>query len=155
MIDVWSSSISEQLSQHEMEFAELDGSLFIPCVFEEPSFDRELELHSGQAQPIVAKLSGTRPLRLGGDKFGALGDDVFIDDLEAGNDLDPHEVEIRVEAVALNASDIESTAGTNLSMRLGREAAGVITRLGSSVSNFRLGQRVVTMKEDCCRTHLR
>lgn len=155
LVNVWFSSISETSSQHEMEFAELDGSLFIPRVFEEPSFDRELELHSGQARPIMAKLSGTRPLRLGGDIFGQPGDYIFLDDLEASNNLDPDEVEIRVEAVALNASDIESAAGTNVSTRLGREAVGVINRLGSSVSHFRLGQRVVMMKEDCCRTHLR
>lgn len=155
LANVWFSSISEKPSQHEMEFAESDGSIFIPRVYEEPSFDRELELHSGQAPAIMAKLSGTRPSRLGGDTFGPTGDYIFVDDLEAGDDLDPDEVEIRVEAVALNASDTESLGGTNRSTRLGREAIGVITRLGSSASDFRLGQRVVMMKEDCCRTHLR
>ena len=155
VVDLWFSSISREASQHEIEYAELDTSLFIPRVFEEPNFDRELPLHSGQAQAIMAELSGTRPLKLVSDRFGSPGDYMFVGYLEPANDLDPDEVEIRVEAIALNAADIESIAGTNVSTKLGKEAVGVVTRLGSYVSEFRLGQRVVMMKEDCCRTHIR
>lgn len=148
IISIWFSSISVKSSPHEMEFAELNGSVFIPRVVEESKFDIELELHSGKSQPIVGKLSSTRPMKIGADM-------VFIEDTDAGKDIDLDDVEIRVEAVSLNGSDLDSITVANLSSAFGREAAGVVTRLGSSVSRFSLGQRVVMMKKGCYRSYLR
>ena len=69
--------------------------------------------------------------------------------------LAPHEVRIEVKAAALNFSDVLKALGlypgaTASSVSLGAEGAGVITELGSGVTDgLKIGERVVTIAPHC------
>lgn len=145
---VWLSTVSLEESEPEMEFAEMNSDIFIPRVVEEPGFDRELELHSGRAAAIIGKLSDSKALTL-------KVEGVFIEDTETDKDIDEDEVEIRVEAVSLNDSEIEGSNSAAMHSELVTEAVGIVTKLGSKVRRFNVGQRVVTVKKECLRTHIR
>jgi NADPH2:quinone reductase len=59
------------------------------------------------------------------------------------------EVAFRVEAAGINFIDVYQRTGlypVPLPATLGNEAAGVVTRVGASVSRFRAGDRIVSAK---------
>lgn len=69
------------------------------------------------------------------------------------------EVEIEVEAAALNFADVMRAMGFFLApdeetVALGSECAGVISRVGVGVSGFRVGQRVVGLGMHCFASHV-
>ncbi|MGB0866477.1 MAG: SDR family NAD(P)-dependent oxidoreductase, partial [Granulosicoccaceae bacterium] len=73
------------------------------------------------------------------------------------------EVQVRVESLALNFKDTAKVMGilteemmsnTAAGMRLGHECSGIVTALGSDVSEYAIGDRVVVSKEDCFRRYI-
>ena len=68
----------------------------------------------------------------------------------------PNEVVFRVEAAALNYDDIWGMRGKPLAVPLphisGSDAAGEVTAVGDDVTNFKVGDRVVSHGNMACRT---
>jgi L-iditol 2-dehydrogenase len=60
--------------------------------------------------------------------------------------LGPGDILVQMRACGICGSDVEKVFGKygQPSMRLGHEPAGIITQVGSEVSNFRVGDRVFT-----------
>ena len=60
--------------------------------------------------------------------------------------LGPGDILVQMRACGICGSDVETVFGKygQPSMRLGHEPAGIITQVGSEVSNFRVGDRVFT-----------
>jgi NADPH2:quinone reductase len=60
-----------------------------------------------------------------------------------------HEVRILVEAAGINFIDTYQRSGlypVNLPFVLGQEVAGIVTSVGANVSDFKIGQRVATVR---------
>ena len=68
--------------------------------------------------------------------------------------LDSHEILVKMQACGICGSDVEKVFGKygQPSMRLGHEPAGIITQVGSQVSEFDVGDRVFTHHHVACRS---
>lgn len=152
VLDVWRASLAEGA---EMEYAELDGGIYIPRVVEDAGFDGELQLASGNAKPMRSPVHGSgKALKLASSVDG--GDFLWVVDENATLPLGTSQVEVAVEFVSLSASDA-SAAGHDhaVSPGLGHEAVGVVSRCGKHVKSVVVGQRVAVFQGHACRTHIR
>ncbi|PHH81976.1 hypothetical protein CDD82_7408 [Ophiocordyceps australis] len=134
----------------EGEVAERKGVLYIPRV--EADDERNSKLSNGPNQePRLERLG--RPgdmqtalaLRIG--KVGLLetlhfGQDDAILDAVIGDD----EVEVETRASSINFRDVAASMGIIEDSELGDECAGVCTRVGSRVTDFEAGDRVVALR---------
>jgi len=68
--------------------------------------------------------------------------------------LGPREILVKMQACGICGSDVEKVFGKygQPSMRLGHEPAGIITQVGSQVSEFDVGDRVFTHHHVACRS---
>ncbi|KAL8925146.1 MAG: hypothetical protein Q9208_003651 [Pyrenodesmia sp. 3 TL-2023] len=149
---VWRASIAEGA---EMEYAELDGGIYIPRAVEDAGFDGELQLASGNAKPVRTPVhaSGTA-LKLASSVGG--GDFLWVVDEDATLPLETGQIEVEVEFVSLSAGDAPAAGhGSAVSAGLGREAVGVVSRCGEKVKSVVVGQRVAVFQSQACRTHIR
>jgi len=66
--------------------------------------------------------------------------------------LGPHEILVKMQACGICGSDVEKVFGKygQPSMRLGHEPAGIITQVGSEISDFNIGDRVFTHHHVAC-----
>lgn len=70
-------------------------------------------------------------------------------------DINPDEVEIAVHATALNFRDVLKATGLLDHVGpIGTDCAGVITRVGTAVSNFQAGDAVVAIAPGCFSSHV-
>lgn len=146
----------ESGKNNEMEFVEKNGNLMIPRVIDDLSFDRELELHSDDVSPVMGVLSeDARALKLQMGTVGIIDTLRWVADDETTEPLAADDVEIATTTVSLNESDLEAVLGHSMITTIGREAAGVVVRVGPSVTKFRPGQTVVTLKSHSFRTRIR
>ncbi|KAI8309179.1 Highly reducing polyketide synthase FUM1 [Colletotrichum sp. SAR11_59] len=127
--------IVDQDQFHEMEFAYSSGMALIPRC---------------QWTPISRSLQATSPpsptkmLQIG--RPGALQTLQWVSRTLPGK-LPPNSVQIKVHAAGLNFKDVVTAMGLiapSSSEGLGCEASGVLTAVGSSVTNLRIGDRVMT-----------
>jgi acyl transferase domain-containing protein/NADPH:quinone reductase-like Zn-dependent oxidoreductase/NAD(P)-dependent dehydrogenase (short-subunit alcohol dehydrogenase family)/SAM-dependent methyltransferase/acyl carrier protein len=74
---------------------------------------------------------------------------------EAVRDLVADEVEIEVQATALNFRDVlQSMDVVNLNLPLGTDCAGRVTRVGADVNEFAVGDRVVAIAPGSFASHV-
>jgi len=66
--------------------------------------------------------------------------------------LGPREILVKMQACGICGSDVEKVFGKygQSSMRLGHEPAGVITQVGSEISDYNIGDRVFTHHHVAC-----
>jgi NADPH:quinone reductase-like Zn-dependent oxidoreductase len=64
-------------------------------------------------------------------------------------------IEIEVKAVGLNFKDVLVALGSLAENKLGVDASGIITRVGSAVIDFKVGDRVMTASCDTFATYVR
>ena len=87
----------------ETELSELDGQLYIPRLFDEKHKNHALQTLDEQAMPELQPFSQPgRPLRLDIGNPGMLDTLHFVDDLRPLEPLGDNEVEIEVQANAMN-----------------------------------------------------
>lgn len=86
-----------------------------------------------------------RPVKLSTSAPGMLNKIEFVTDTVYNEPMEDHLVEIEVKAVGLNFRDVMIAMGEHMAYSLGNEAAGVVTRIGSSVPDLKVGDRVVYM----------
>lgn len=152
VLGVWRASLAEGA---EMEYAELDGGIYIPRVVEDAGFDGELQLASGNAKPVRTPIHATgTALKLA--SAVEAGDFLWVVDEDATLPLGTSQIEVQVEFVSLSAGDASAAGHDNaVSSGLGREAVGVVSRCGEKVESVVVGQRVVVFQSQACRTHIR
>ena len=88
-----------------------------------------------------------RPVKLQNMAPGLLNKLQWVDDTSFTAPLGDSEVEIDVRAVGLNFVDLLTVMGEVPGDVIGREAAGIITRTGSSVEQLHPGDRVVYLSD--------
>ncbi|KAI1618129.1 PKSN polyketide synthase for alternapyrone biosynthesis [Exophiala viscosa] len=151
IMKVFNATARETTQTPEMEFVSSQGKVLIPRVVENNSFDREIELHSANVRPVMAPLhQDGRPLKLeiGSSRIR------WVEDEEAVSGLASEDVEIKMSAVGLSSLDARALADASGAV-VGREGTGVVTRIGSAVKRFSVGQEVAVLKAHSYRTHLR
>ncbi|KAJ6789982.1 hypothetical protein PWT90_02938 [Aphanocladium album] len=144
------------LTRPDREFSESGGLLRIKRVVESSRLN-QLISRKARSTVVTSELQevwqSSRPLRvriLPGSEI-VLDDDTRV----SASPLHDEEVQIEVRAVGLNQSDVRVYNGEVDDELIGSECAGVITQIGSGVSNVALGDRVVAWRPGSLCTTVR
>lgn len=108
-------------------------------------------------QPQAFGADRSRALKLGIATPGQLDSLRFFDDLEFANPLPENYVEVEIKATGLNYRDVLAVTGEAPTDVVGSEGAGFVTRVGSHVTDFQLGDRVIVLcaKQGAFQTYTR
>jgi NADPH:quinone reductase-like Zn-dependent oxidoreductase len=140
----------------DAEYAEVDGIIHIPRVSLNHAMTSILSNRGKASVPVIGNFHQPgRVLKLKMGEPGLLDTLHFDDhpDLDAHTVLDPHDVEIAVEANGLNFMDVFGAMGNLPIIDLGTEAAGTITKIGSKVTKHKPGDRVFGLVSSSMATH--
>ncbi len=127
-------------------------------------FSRVLQVASlGKQSGEKKKVTTDTPVSLEVGQIGRL-DSLYYDEFERKPELAPDEIEIRNYAACLNLKDglkvigqlsEKATKGSYYERNIGHEAAGVITRVGSNVKDFKVGEEIIlAAPEGCLRSYV-
>lgn len=154
--DLIQSTLVSEHATTEREYAEKDGKFFVPRLLFDDSIENELQLPNKRPVPAMEPLvQADRALKLVIGTSGQIDSIYWIDDPEYQKPLQAEEVEIKSSAMSLNFLDLMAVLGKIRTNKVGCEIAGVVTRVGSNVTRFRVGQEVIKMEEGGFRTYSR
>lgn len=140
----------------DTEFALRGTTVFVPRVQRSPNMDVSLRVHEGQGEPEPVSFDGCqRPLKLTIKTPGLLDTFRWIEDETYYKPLPDDWIEIRVKAVGLNFKDVLIAMGNINQEQLGLDVSGVVSRVGSAVSHFKPGDRVMAATMDAFATFVR
>lgn len=149
------SSLSS-VDDAEMEYMERSGQLHVPRIISDDEMNSfingQLQESKPELQPFFQK---DRPLKLKISSPGLLDTLHFIDDYTLSAPLAESSVEIEVKAVGLNFKDVMIAMGQLVNEHIGVECSGVITRVGSAASDFKVGDRVCAISEGTFASYIR
>ncbi|KAF1731582.1 Compactin diketide synthase mokB [Beauveria bassiana] len=138
----------------DFEFAEKDGKLFVPRIYNQNDVDLELFRATQPSRPYAQNFSQPgRRLKLAVGTYGALDSLYWKDEEEYV--LGEEEIEIKVAATGMNFKDVVIAMGQLASPYLGVECAGTVSRIGSNVRSLRVGDRVCAMTHGAYGTYAR
>lgn len=116
---------------------------------------------SSSVEKMTVKTDTPVSLEIG--QIGKL-DSLHYEEFERKKELAPDEIEIRNYAACLNLKDglkvigqlsEKATKGSYYERNIGHEAAGVITRVGSNVKDFKVGEEIIlAAPEGCLRSYV-
>ncbi|KAL8776020.1 MAG: hypothetical protein Q9194_003434 [Teloschistes cf. exilis] len=141
----------------DVEFREIRGVLQVPRVVEEKAKDdyvvRETCPPMAEPQPFIQE---GRPLKMALGQTGLLDTIHFVEDHSLTNSLADDEVELSVQAAGMNFKDIMISLGQlPFYHEVGIECSGIVTSIGSKVSDLRVGDRVCGMAKGAYATSVR
>ncbi|PVI02664.1 PKSN polyketide synthase for alternapyrone biosynthesis [Periconia macrospinosa] len=144
--DVWKATL---VPDAENEFAERDGTIFIPRAVNQDTCDKDLTQFDGQAEPVRQSLDECKTpikptLALPGNGL------LWIEDDSVKTALSPQEVEVSIQNVVLKKSETLQAPET-----WGRGAVGIVTRCGSDVTSIAPSQQVVVLGNASFKTQVR
>ncbi|RDA84718.1 hypothetical protein CP532_5236 [Ophiocordyceps camponoti-leonardi (nom. inval.)] len=155
--DIWRARLT---GLDEEDTAEQNGLFVIPRYMPEPALNSSLAraVKADVVSPETASLfQHHRPLKLDIRQPGMLDSLYFVDDEAVSQPtlVDEDEVLIEVKACGLNFKDVLMAAGELRLSSFGSEAAGVVRRVGSKVTTFSPGDRVLQMAPCSMATYTR
>jgi NADPH:quinone reductase-like Zn-dependent oxidoreductase len=140
----------------DCEFSLQNGVLFNCRITAQKEMNDMLAGQNKLATPVLLPFyQPSRPLKLEVGVPGILDTLQFVDDFDAVKPLAEDEVEIKVMASGLNFVDIMVAMGQVPDTMIGAECSGIVSRIGSSIANFKPGDRVMTWKLGCHQTYVR
>ncbi|KAJ6184264.1 hypothetical protein N7519_005565 [Penicillium mononematosum] len=156
IMSCFNASSPNKSYEPEMEYAEKDGTIFIPRFKTNNSFDHEIDRHSARSKSLMQVLHDQdRALKISTSKTGQLNDLRWIDDELATTALSENDVEIKTQYVGLEQADVNVAKGSSQCTTVGRQVGGIVTRVGASVTRFQIGQKVVAVRPEACRMYAR
>jgi NADPH:quinone reductase-like Zn-dependent oxidoreductase len=120
------------------------GELWAPRVRESAKITRYFNKKAGQSTTVPQRLGQNPRAKLTTKSPGLLNKLVFEVDPIWHEPFADTDVEVKVNAAGVNSLDVMIAMGQVAKMNMGFEASGVVTRVGSSVKNLVVGDRVVT-----------
>lgn len=157
--------LQDEESNIEHEFVERGGALHVSRVVPDERLsnlvstavqDDKATVKREESVPQPLRQDG-RPLKMELAKTGDLDSFVFRDDDTFSATLGSDQVEIEVKAVGLDPYDMAIAVGQIWDTQLGVEYSGVVTRVGSDVSDVVIGDRVAAfgIEPNWYKTYLR
>ncbi|KAI0538967.1 hypothetical protein GGR58DRAFT_525418 [Xylaria digitata] len=137
-------NFSSPLHATENEYCERDGVLHISRVYPDSRLCQAAEeARNGAPLEEMSLRKNPKTVRMHCERTGAM-DSLHFNQVEEDDTLNPRHVEVEMRAVGLNYKDITNVLGIvpENEYLLGLEGAGVIIRVGSEVSGYRVGNRV-------------
>jgi NADPH:quinone reductase-like Zn-dependent oxidoreductase len=145
----------------EGEFAARGDVVYVPRVERTLQVDASLRNYEAKGEPeIVSFKNFRRPLKLSIKTPGLLAPGL-LDTFQWEEDETYHRqlpkdwIEIEVKVVGLNFKDVLVALGNLAENKLGVDASGIITRVGSAVTDLKVGDRVMTASCDTFATYVR
>lgn len=160
---LWAKHISDILSTinmapgrvFELEYEEQNSALNINRVTEADDLNASI-FDKSVATPKMKPFRPDVPLTMTASNPGFLDSGLFVEDYKYWTELEPNEIEIRVEAVGINFRDLLVMLGRfSDGDTIGLECAGIVTRVGSNCSSFSPGDRVAALIIGCLQTFAR
>jgi acyl transferase domain-containing protein/NADPH:quinone reductase-like Zn-dependent oxidoreductase len=127
----------------DQEYLEVDEVLCIPRLREAKTSTEAIYQRTLTSQTSWQSLKECPPIQLGIGTTGFLDTLHFTEDHLYHQPLDGDDVEIRVRASSLNLRDLLVALGRIPGSALGSEAAGIVSRVGSSSLGLSIGDRVI------------
>jgi NADPH:quinone reductase-like Zn-dependent oxidoreductase len=135
------------------EFLLRRNELWVPRVCPLAKTTRHLNKKAGQFQASPQRLGQNRSVRLMTPSPGLLNKLAFEAEPIWHESLAETDVEVKIHAAGLNFMDVMIAMGQLAELSMGLEASGEVTRVGSNVKEFAVGDRVVafaTQKDRGC-----
>lgn len=140
----------EDSSNRETEYTEIQGMMMIPRVQRSENLTEILHQRSLPRQVAVQSVKESPPLKLIIDSPGVI-DNLRFSEKSFSGPLALDEIEIRVHAVGVNKDDSIRAFGKLSGTTIGKECAGVVTRV-SQKCDFVPGDRVVMYASEGTQT---
>ncbi|KAK8225326.1 beta-ketoacyl synthase domain-containing protein [Phyllosticta capitalensis] len=138
------------------EYAARGTSIFVPRVEKTPKVDASLRKYESKGEPELVSFIGCgRPLKLTIKTPGLLDTFRWEEDETYHKPMPQDWIEIEVKAVGLNFKDVLVALGNLNENKLGVDVSGIVTRVGSAVTNLKPGDRVMTASCDTFATFVR
>ncbi|KAK1675095.1 KR domain-containing protein [Colletotrichum godetiae] len=132
-------------TDNESEFSEDDGLICIPHLMPAPHMDQALFAKQSGDRLKSCTFNGERPkphISITIETPGLLGTIFYVEDAEAGKNLQPGDVEIEVKATSMNFKDAMIALGQIPGRSFGFDGAGIVSRV-SPGSQLRPGDSVL------------
>ncbi|PVH88801.1 hypothetical protein DL98DRAFT_477463 [Cadophora sp. DSE1049] len=140
----------------ELEFVEREGVVMIPRHMEDDLSGTHIASRLGNSTPEIAEVPQKgRHLRLQIAQLGLLDTFYFDDDKRGEVELPEDYIEIEVKATALNFRDVMMAMGQIETTALGYECSGIVTKIGSRIRSFQIGDRVMAIGDGTFATFAR
>ncbi|KAK3356488.1 reducing type I polyketide synthase [Lasiosphaeria hispida] len=137
-------------TQNESEYVERDGVIHVSRVLPDELINvAKVEDAQGREAKTVSLHDSEHTIRLRAEHLGNI-DSLFYGEVSKGPiPLPPNTVEVELYAAGLNFKDVAVTMGIvpENEHLLGLEGAGIVRRVASDVTKFKLGQRVVVFEK--------
>lgn len=128
-----------------------DGALCLNRIHENTTLKAAMLEQFAGVKHFTKKTKDARPFKL---EFQGLENSQslrFMEDSPVLEPLGPEDIEIHVRAISLNPADISIMSGRSSTIKVGRECAGIVTRVGSSC-NLTVGDHVCAYGTDVLRS---
>ena len=141
---IFIQSATTSAENFDLEYKEEKGMLHISRLAPSLDLDQQLDVHTHTQTPVPQNWTDTplRPLQLAIETPGLLNTLHFQDD-DVDAELADTEIEISVKATGVNFKDVVVAMGHIAADCLGLEGSGIVTRVGSGVTTFKQGDRVI------------
>ena len=149
---------SEPLSQEDdLDFSERDGLISVLRIVQDPELNKSILVQTDTLPPDTqAYEQEERSLTMAIRYPGSLDSFYFVDDEKVGAPtISPNEVEILIKANGLNFKDIMVALGQIDAEFLGGECSSIVTKIGSSVNELAVGDRVCALCPGAFSTYTR
>lgn len=146
-----------QLMHGDFEFVVRNGHVCVPRLLDNHALNLSVQLETTpDAPPQLQNFKQKeRPLRLTAGLGRVLDELYFTDDAVRDDPLPEDYLEIRVCCTGLNFRDVLMAMGQLQGNKLGQECSGIVTKVGSAVTNFSTGDRVSAMSPGSLATYTR
>lgn len=159
---IWAKNVIEVLDfvtskpgvKTELEYTERNGTLMVGRAVEEKQLSSEVHARTTQTTRLQEFGEGP-PLALAVGDPGSLDSLHFSEDFRHHSELQPDEIEMRVQAVGVNFRDLLVVLGRLNASTVGAECSGVVTRVGSNCTTLQPGDRVCATIMGCIYAYAR
>ncbi|KAI0189868.1 reducing type I polyketide synthase 10 [Astrocystis sublimbata] len=139
------SVLTQEGPRPDMEFVQQNGVVHVSRFVPDDGVNMLFRNKQG-LEPLTLRLDEAKDARLAIERPSQF-DSIFFNQQEPPSQLSPGDIRIQVRAAGVNAKDFYVLAGRvetqNATCQL--ECTGIVVQIGSDVTNFAIGDRVVAM----------
>lgn len=139
----------------DTEYLEQGGILHIPRFVTPSQLNEVISQKASKQQQKLQKFDCQVPLQLDATSPGLISGFNFIEDFSAHQPLEANEIEVKVKCAGVNFRDVLIAVGQLKASHTGSECSGVVSRVGSAVSKYQVGESVAALGDGCFATSIR